>query len=459
MLQIAQTLLYLQAVLVRREHASDKISMASTGRTALASLIVDPNQESRRARDVMRTELAKALQVIPGSTQKDHRTTKKELAFHFLLDTERGRVICVACALLTLWLMGAIATMITEDWNIFEGLYFATYALLTVGHGDLVPKTEAGTWFCVVWLPFNILFVSLYLGSMAHLFVVLSNKYTNRIEQHMRRDVELKKQEAKKSDEELTSGGTNEPEPQEELTNTRKDKHQRRLSIKQNNQMHLFSSNGAEIVYSRDLLSNLQQWRPTRDPSEPSRPITEGSLRFLAASAGDGSSGDLGSRCHALLKNAINDEGFVLRLNVLDCVARIISKHLLTDFESGLEVDESNLRVSVDSLKDWITEWKIPQRARHTYRVMTYECLLFVGEKQLFDSGVGAFFGLSIIEFIELFSPFVFALKHKEAMEEWLASTHDLANTRLPKGFDDQVQLDVDALASQRDRFFRQKHN
>lgn len=442
--------------MVRREHSRDKISMASSGQATLASLLLlaVANEESKRARDVMRMELSKALKVIPGSSPTARRVTKKDMAFNFLLATEKGRAICVACVLLTLWLMGAIGTMITEDWDIFQGLYFSTYALLTVGHGDLVPQTEAGTWFIVVWLPFNIMFVSLYLGTVAHLFVVLSNKRTIRIEQQIRKDAELAKRKAKSGAPPIGLHPT--PEPQEETDSVRKNKIQRRQMIKQNSRTHMFSSNGTEIVHARDLLNNLHQWQPRRDPSDPHIPLSDGSMTFTTAQAGemdDGSCVDIGSRYHSLLKSAMSDEGFGLRLSVLDRVARIISAQL-NDFESALEVDGSNLRVSADSLKDWITEWKIPQRARRVYREMTFECLLFVGEKQHFDSGVGAFFNLSVIEFIELFSPFVFALKHREAMEEWLASTHDLAGTRLPLGFEDQRQLGVDAAVSPRDRFF-----
>ena len=354
--------------------------MASSGQATLASLLLlaVANEESKRARDVMRMELSKALKVIPGSSPTARRVTKKDMAFNFLLATEKGRAICVACVLLTLWLMGAIGTMITEDWDIFQGLYFSTYALLTVGHGDLVPQTEAGTWFIVVWLPFNIMFVSLYLGTVAHLFVVLSNKRTIRIEQQIRKDAELAKRKAKSGAPPIGLHPT--PEPQEETDSVRKNKIQRRQMIKQNSRTHMFSSNGTEIVHARDLLNNLHQWQPRRDPSDPHIPLSDGSMTFTTAQAGemdDGSCVDIGSRYHSLLKSAMSDEGFGLRLSVLDRVARIISAQL-NDFESALEVDGSNLRVSADSLKDWITEWKIPQRARRVYREMTFECLLFV---------------------------------------------------------------------------------
>ena len=427
--------------------------MARNGQVALTSLISDSNQESKRVRDVMRSELMIALQGIPGSSQKENRFTKKQMVLNFLLATERGRVICVACTLLTLWFTGAIATMITEDWNILQGLYFATYALLTVGHGDLVPQSEAGTWFCVVWLPLNIIFVSLYLGSVAHLFVIVSNKRTSRIEERLRQLAKLAKQQKQAKG----SGSIPTEPPSHAVTDSiRTDKTQRRLHIKQNSKMRMFSSDGAELVHARDLLKNLDQWQPTRDPSDPQRAISESSMTFTAAEGqlSDGNFGALSSKYHALLGSAVNDEGFALRLTVLDRVARIISTQL-NDFDSGLEVDSSILRVSVDSLNDWISDWKIPQRARHVYREMTFECLLFVGEKQHFEAGVGAFFNLRIVEFIELFSPFVFALKHKEVLEEWLRSTDDLASTRLPLGFDSQCHMEIHAVSPPRsDRYF-----
>ena len=88
--------------MVRREHSRDKISMASSGQAVLASLLLltVANEESKRARDVMRMELSKALKVIPGSSPTARRVTKKDnllsVAFRFpkkcIPDTKKVRL-------------------------------------------------------------------------------------------------------------------------------------------------------------------------------------------------------------------------------------------------------------------------------------------------------------------------------------------------------------------------------
>lgn len=54
-----------------------------------------------------------------------------------------------------LWFMGALVFMFSEErlqgLNYFEALYFGFVALLTIGYGDLSPKSNAGKAFLIVW--------------------------------------------------------------------------------------------------------------------------------------------------------------------------------------------------------------------------------------------------------------------------------------------------------------------
>jgi hypothetical protein len=159
---------------------------------------------------------------------------------------------------------------------------------------------------------------------------------------------------------------------------------------------------------------------------------------------------ELSARCKELFQEASTDSTFTLRLAVFDRVARIACANLL-DFDALLEVDGERICLTVESLKDWIVKWKIPYRARHAYRTVVFESMLFVGEKQLFERGIGAFLDLSVVEFVELFSPFVFALQEKESMEQWLADTADIAMEFLPMGLEDDSHSAV-ASSALRDR-------
>jgi hypothetical protein len=79
----------------------------------------------------MREELLNCVKMIPGVTASvDHVPSGSKLKT-LLFDTERGRQLCVLSTLLFLWLTGGVAMVIIEGWNMEEGLYFATFALLT----------------------------------------------------------------------------------------------------------------------------------------------------------------------------------------------------------------------------------------------------------------------------------------------------------------------------------------
>ena len=266
------------------------------------------------------------------------------------------------------------------------------------------PQTQV-LWFVVFWLPFNILFVTLYLGSVAHVFVRISNKNVARIERNLR-EQEMQKVDTQEAERHTYSKA---PSARFQL-------------IKQNSISRMSLSDGSSILTGRDLLQKLYL--------EPA-PSVSSSDTVLRAGEGEN---ELSSRCKELFQEANTDGNFTLRLAVFDRVVRIACANLL-DFDALLEVDGERIFLTVESLRDWITNWKIPHRARHAYRTVVFESMLFVGEKQVFEHGIGAFLDLSVVEFVELFSPFVFALQDKESMEQWLADTADNAMEFLPDDF------------------------
>jgi hypothetical protein len=97
--------------------------------------------------------------------------------------------------LVLIWL-GALIMMVLEDWSLTEALYFSVVSLTTVGFGDYYPTHPASIWFCILWLPCSVGFVSLYLGYVAAWYLRLSEHNIHRIEQRLRQHVRRSKEQA-----------------------------------------------------------------------------------------------------------------------------------------------------------------------------------------------------------------------------------------------------------------------
>ena len=83
-----------------------------------------------------------------------------------------------------------------EGWTAVESLYFAVVSLTTVGFGDYYPTRTASIWFCCLWLPFSVGFMSLYLANVAAFYIRLSDRNVARIERILRRRLQRIKERA-----------------------------------------------------------------------------------------------------------------------------------------------------------------------------------------------------------------------------------------------------------------------
>jgi voltage-gated potassium channel len=61
---------------------------------------------------------------------------------------ERGPALLVA----SLLIVGAIFYPLVEGWSVVDAIYFSAMSLATVGYGDVVPETEIGKLFTVVYV-------------------------------------------------------------------------------------------------------------------------------------------------------------------------------------------------------------------------------------------------------------------------------------------------------------------
>jgi len=110
-----------------------------------------------------------------------------ERAKHFFTYNEYGRSFSVLLPFAGLILIGSIVVGPIEQWNVIESIYFSVVSLTTVGYGDYYPSRVASIWFCILWLPFSIGFMSLFLRNVATFYIRLSAQNISRIERRMRR--------------------------------------------------------------------------------------------------------------------------------------------------------------------------------------------------------------------------------------------------------------------------------
>jgi voltage-gated potassium channel len=78
---------------------------------------------------------------------------------------ERGPLLLVASQLI----LGSVFYMIVERWNVVDAVYFCALTLATVGYGDLVPTTDVGKIFTVVYVLAGI-------GILVAFFTALTSK-------------------------------------------------------------------------------------------------------------------------------------------------------------------------------------------------------------------------------------------------------------------------------------------
>jgi voltage-gated potassium channel len=61
---------------------------------------------------------------------------------------QRGLLLLVV----SLLIVGAVFYTLVEGWSVVDAIYFSAMSLATVGYGDLVPETEIGKLFTVVYV-------------------------------------------------------------------------------------------------------------------------------------------------------------------------------------------------------------------------------------------------------------------------------------------------------------------
>src|SRR4051812_37261702 len=61
---------------------------------------------------------------------------------------DRGQLLLV----ISLLIVGVVFYTLVEGWSIVDAVYFSAMSLATVGYGDVVPETDVGKIFTVVYV-------------------------------------------------------------------------------------------------------------------------------------------------------------------------------------------------------------------------------------------------------------------------------------------------------------------
>lgn len=448
----------------RAQHARDKARIVQSARDeATDAMAMHDKDESNGS-----ASTSNSSTMMEYGLEMSVRTIEQTKVF--FRESEWGRGASVIFPLGGLVLLGAAFVGPIEGWGFVESIYFSCVSLTTVGYGRYVPQEPASVWFCIVWLPFSVGFMSIYLGNVATFYIRLSDTNIRRLERHMRRRIQASKDAAAKERalartrayrgvlDPSVQLGTTDTEGMKDLqkqqqSNRRKPKGFE--SLPEHDQDALFGSPGANYGEMRrqKILQNssFREEESVHDelaPPEQTMQTMRDILRTVHANVGRAGLGGGSLQEQELMSvrstklqtipslrqsNSVSRKpSFALRVLVQERFADIIATDI-AGFQSHVEIKNNTLSVTIDTLKQTAEKWRVPRRARKAFRAVAFEALYFVGEHGLVTRGADALYDLSPFEFHGLFSPLLAAMGDAETMESWLQRTNVLADVDLRK--------------------------
>mmetsp|Transcript_8953 Transcript_8953/g.20223 ORF Transcript_8953/g.20223 Transcript_8953/m.20223 type:complete len:637 (-) Transcript_8953:1508-3418(-) len=416
----------------RAQHSRDQHEMMRRGLDVMAAA---NDSESNRAQQALNTYYPEPM--VDRCIRCFDRTKI------FLNQNEIGKGLSVVLPFAVLILVGAVVVGFLEGWGPIEAVYFSVVSLTTVGFGDYYPSNRSSRLFCILWLPFSIGFMSLYLGNIAAFYIRLSDRNIARIERHLRRRIDSIKALSEREREAArqralrgqsaarptSSGGQEDqfsviPPVESSYGRDGAQGQERRKRVMENflNENSPVDGSGDQMTNFKDILNAIHFNMQNPDHSTFKHGPESEYLSFRSSRL----------MHQQLQKSSVRKPSFALRVLVQERLAEIIAEDV-AGYQDHIEIVESTLTVSIDSLRQTSEKWLIPRRARRAFRAACFEALYFVGEHGLITRGADALFSLNPFEFHALFAPVLAALGDADTMEGWLASTEILATADLRK--------------------------
>lgn len=368
--------------------------------------------------------------------------------------------------------------------------------------GDYYPSELASTWFCIFWLPFSVGFLSLYLGSVAQLYLHISTQNVKRVESNLRNRInKVKRAEERERAEaiaRMTSGGfdlgsvgdvgrvvgrrdhdnhVQDVIPDHLNRSKRRNGHDGFVMLPESPSMEQYHVNDDSSLRQRrdNILHNSKSSIPSDDEevsgetmksmkhvivavkqniTSPRR-MHEESETVDAKQRGDIVQSNpylsLKSTRHYMTAQGIEKKpSFALRVLVQERFSKIIANEI-AGYQSQVEIRNNTLSVTIDSLKQTADKWVIPRRARKAFRAVAFEVLYFVGERALIVNGADAVLELRPNEVQSLFAPLLAAFGDADTMEAWLVGTQIMADNELHEPCQEGKQLVFDRIMKNRE--------
>jgi len=400
-------------------------------------------------------------------------------------------------------LLGALIVGVIEGWGWVESIYFAVVSMTTVGFGDYFPDKLASTWFCIIWLPFSVGFLSLYLGSVAHLYIAVSARNVDRIEKKMRYNLSQAREAEERERAEVLSRGTSpgfdlnldeggNDDTLDKMTHLQTLQHQknktnrfsslkspqsiskvdseavlspessideRRDNILRNSGFQRMENDNGDFEVGETMKTmkdvivavKLNMITPRRSQTEthgstsakPSSPVVLEVNDLLSVKS---------TRHYNTSRGMEKKPPFALRVLLQERFCEIIG-HEIAGYQTGAHIKNNTLSVTIDSLKYTADKWLIPRRARKSFRAVSFEVLYFVGERNLIVRGANAVFDLRPHEVQGMFAPLLAAFGDADTMEAWLMRTHAMAENEFKRSEDSILearQIKFDSVVDRR---------
>jgi hypothetical protein len=345
----------------------------------------------------------------------------------------------------------------------------------------MYPVTTAGLWTCIFWLPLNVIFTALYMGSVARWYLRFSARNIHRIKDKFNKEAMAERSTERRQGPGVVDADVDSLDADDEgfhesvvvecsSSISQKPERDQHETVDHETGTSIYSLHAnpftSESVSRHESLAQPETYNNGMDSltNAPSYPLdgsitresqqsvvienVQSSLTTMkdiidvvheTIQAAEGSEGaDVGSERSDTdsimqLLSLPTDEmtrgghpSLALRVLVKERMARIITLEICGG-EHHVEVKDTYIVFRTGQWLDAVNKWLIPSGAWRAFRAATLEAMLVVGEKTLLRDGPGALFDLSPTEFHSMFSPVVAAMGSASTLDRWLRTTDELA--------------------------------